>query len=174
MSGSTRSVPPPIRPGPGRRRDRAAPLALLLASIAVPASAVRAQEPVVAYQIVNASAIPASLTGRPGNAEAGRRLYFDSGLTGCSGCHGSPGGPGDVSEPGRADAPKLDGLANRLSPGEIRLWLVAPGVLSPGTAMPAFYAVGQRDDPQDPRYGEPLLTASQIEDLVAYLVEAGR
>ena len=137
---------------------------LLCAALAAPAGA---QDRVVAYQIVDASEIPASLTGRSGDATAGRGLYFDQ-RTGCSGCHGSPGGPQS------AEAPRLDGVAARMSPGEIRLWLVAPDVRAPGTRMPAYYALGQRSDPNDPRYGEPALTASEIEDLVAFLQRVGR
>ena len=37
------------------------------------------------------------------------------------------------------------------------------------TAMPAFYAAGQRDGADDPLYGGPALTAMEVEDLVAYL-----
>lgn len=158
-------------PGPSRRARRALrACAVFLVCLAAPG---RAQEPVVGYAILNGGSIPASLSGRKGNAVAGRTLYSDADRAGCSGCHGSPDGPGAPS-PGAPPAPKLDRVATRLSEGEIRLWLVAPEVLSPGTAMPAYYAVGQRDDPSDPRFGEPRLTASEIEDLVAYLLKAGR
>ncbi len=130
-------------------------------------------ERVVAYQIVNANAIPASLTGRSGDAEAGRQLYFDRERTGCSGCHGSPGGPGaEVGQDGEG-APKLDRVAVRLDEGTIRLWIVAPDALRPETQMPAYYQVGQRTDPTDPRFGEPRLSAAEIEDIVAYLLKAG-
>jgi hypothetical protein len=44
-------------------------------------------------------------------------------------------------------------------------------VIDPETRMPAYYALGQRMDPADPRFGEPLLTAAEIEDLVAYLMQ---
>lgn len=145
--------------------------ALLAQSLALSAAIGNAKaEDVVAYDIVDAREVPDSLTGRPGDPEAGRKLYFDRQLTRCSGCHGSPGGPGAQADPGAAGAPALAGVARRLSEGAIRLWLVAPQVIEPGTRMPGYYAVGQRDDPADPRYGEPLLTAGEIEDLVAYLM----
>ena len=163
-----RRFPPPH--GLARPAIAAAALAVTLAA-AVPTVA---GGEVVAYSIVDAREVPDSLTGRPGDPEAGRKLYFDRQLTRCSGCHGSPGGPGaqaDRSAGGSADgAPPLDGVAKRISEGAIRLWLVAPQVIEPGTRMPGYYAVGQRDDPADPRYGEPLLTAAEIEDLVAYLM----
>jgi L-cysteine S-thiosulfotransferase len=148
---------------------------LLVLTIAGPSGAT---DRVVAYSVVDARAIPDSLTGQAGDPQAGRALYLDEKLARCAGCHGVPddataprtevqagGGPA-----GRApEAPPLDDVGQRLGQGAIRLWLVAPQVVRPGTAMPAFYAIGQRDDPADPRFGEPLLTASEIEDLVAYL-----
>jgi len=126
-------------------------------------------ERVVAYTILNARSIPARLTDRPGNPERGRQLFFDRQRTGCSGCHGSPGGPGAEATPDSEDAPDLAGLARRMEIGTARLWLVAPAVLAPETEMPAFYAIAQRTDPNDPRYGEPRLSAEEIEDILAYL-----
>lgn len=151
-------------------RSRAGVVAAVALALVVPLGAVG--QSTVAYEIVNAREIPASLTGRPGDPEAGRRLYFDRQLTRCAACHGSPRRPGEQADPAAESAPSLVGLSRRLSEGEIRLWLVAPEVLSPGTTMPAYYALGQRDDPADPRFGEPLLTAQEIEDLVAFLVRS--
>lgn len=125
---------------------------------------------VVPYEIVNARSIPTSLTGGPGNAELGRRLFFDRDMTGCSGCHGSPGGPAAQLNRDTANAPSLKGVARRLGEGTLRLWLVAPGLLNANTAMPAYYEIGQRDDPLDPRFGEPRLSAAEIEALIAYLL----
>ena len=135
--------------------------------------ATAAADRVVSYRIVDAREIPDSLTGVPGDAEAGRQLYFDRTLTGCSGCHGSPSGPGAEADPDQERAPSLSKLAKRMTPGAARLWLVAPSVLRPGTSMPAYYAVGQRNDPKDPRYGEPILSAQEIENILAYLMRQG-
>ena len=146
-------------------------LVFVFALLAAPLSADE-PERVVAYQIINASEIPASLTGRTGDAEAGRKLFFDRELTGCSGCHGSPSGPGAEVDARAGAAPKLDRLAARMSEGTIRLWLVAPDVLRPGTEMPGFYSLGQRTDPNDPRFAEPFLSAAEVEDIVAYLLQA--
>ena len=126
-------------------------------------------ERVVAYEIVNGREIPANLTGAIADSEAGRALYFDRELTGCSGCHGSPGGPGAQPDTKDQVAPSLEGLASRMSEGAMRIWLVAPEVLNPETAMPSYYQVGQRTDPKDPRFGEPSLSAQEIENLIAYL-----
>ncbi len=110
---------------------------------------VQADTPQIApYTITNARAIEHSLTGHPGDAERGARLFAEAG---CAGCHAGGAGAG-------------------LSPGEIRLWIVAPRVRAPRTAMPAYHVAGQRRAPEDPLYNGPRLTAGEVEDLVAYLV----
>ena len=124
----------------------------------------RAAEPVVAYTITNGSEITGSLTGVPGDATRGRALYGGEARAGCPACHGMPGAAGEA-----ASAPDLAGVGGRLSAGAIRLWIVAPVAIDPETAMPAYYAAGQRDGANDPLYGGPALTAAEIEDLVAYL-----
>lgn len=124
---------------------------------------------VLPYVIENAREIPESLTGQVGDAERGRQLYFNRERSGCSGCHGSPGGPGAELSAEDSGAPSLTGVASRMSSGTLRLWIVAPQVLNPDTSMPSYYTAGQRDNPNDPRFGEPRFSARQIEDLVAYL-----
>ena len=131
---------------------------LSFALMVLSASAIAEEPRVVAYTIIDAAEIPASLTAEQGDPGRGRTLYHDKELTGCAGCHETP------------SAPRLTDVADRLSEGALRLWLVAPGLLVPGTEMPAYYALGQRDDPEDPRYGEPRLSAAEIEDLVAFLM----
>lgn len=127
---------------------------------------VRASEPIVAYTITDAAEIRESLTGAPGDPARGRDLYVSEPRAGCPACHGIPGSPG-----GAPQGPDLAGIGTRLGPGAIRLWIVAPEVPKPDTAMPAFYAAGQRRGADDPLYGGPALTAGEIEDLVAYLAE---
>ncbi|MEM7212423.1 MAG: c-type cytochrome [Pseudomonadota bacterium] len=142
----------------------------ILAVFAMLCSQVMADDRVVAYEIVNGRSIPKSLTANPGDPEIGRRLYFDREITGCSGCHGSPGGPGAQPNADASNAPQLAGVADRMDEGVLRLWLVAPQVMDPETSMPAYYAVGQRSDENDPLYGSTRLSAAEIEALVAYLM----
>ncbi|MEM9046882.1 MAG: c-type cytochrome [Pseudomonadota bacterium] len=123
---------------------------------------------VVPYTITDGRRIDASLTGQIGDWQLGRRLYFDRELTGCSTCHGSPAGPGAETRQD-VQAPNLEGIASRLSNGEIRLWIAAPIAINPDTEMPAYYLPGQRTNPDAPIINGPRLTAPQIEDLVAYL-----
>jgi L-cysteine S-thiosulfotransferase len=140
----------------------------LMAVIAVAAGSGRAAEPVVAYTVTDGSEIGASLTGAPGDAARGRALYGGEARAGCPACHGAPGAAGET-----ASAPNLAGVGGRLSAGAIRLWIVAPAAIAEDTAMPAFYAAGQRGGADDPLYGGPALTAAEIEDLVAYLAAPG-
>lgn len=133
-----------------------------------PETAPRA-EAVVAYRVVDGREIPDSLTGQPGDADAGRGLYFDLERAGCSGCHGSPGGPGAQATVGAVPAPDLAGVGARLSTGQIRLWIVAPRALNADSVMPAYYLAGQRQGAHDPLFGGPRLTAPEVENLVAYL-----
>ncbi|HUF87228.1 MAG TPA: cytochrome c [Thermohalobaculum sp.] len=144
----------------------------LLAAALAPVAAAPAGEAVVPYTIVDGRAIPASLTGAPGDAERGRALYAGDPRTGCPACHGTPGMRRDGPQ-AAPPAPDLAGIGGRLDAGEIRLWLVAPEVLAESTSMPAYYAAGQRTDAGDPLYGGPRLTAAEIEDLVAYLAGLG-
>jgi len=129
----------------------------------------RAAGPVVAYTIVDGRVIPQRLTGAPGDAARGRAVYAGALRAGCPDCHGIPGGPAGERQAMKTDGPDLAGIGARLSPGEIRLWIVAPAVLREATKMPAYYAAGQRREADDPLYGGPELTAAEIEDLVAYL-----
>ena len=139
-----------------------------VAVIVMLAGSGRAAEPVVAYTIANGSEITASLTGAPGDAARGRALYGGEARAGCPVCHGVPGAAGEA-----ASAPDLAGVGGRLSAGAIRLWVAAPVAIDPETAMPAFYAAGQRGEAEDPLYGGPALTAAEIEHLVAYLTALG-
>lgn len=147
-----------------------AAIVVLLSGIA---AAAQAAEPVVAYRITNAAEITESLTGAPGDPARGSILFTEEPRAGCTACHGAPGAPGGDDDPKLEAAPPLVGVGARLSEGSLRLWIVAPEVILPGTAMPGYYAPGQRQDADDPLYGGPALTAAEIEDLVAYLASLG-
>ena len=141
-------------------------LAALAAATALAGAPAAAADPIVAYTIVDAGAIPESLTGARGDPERGEALFAHDPRAACAACHGMPGAGG-------ATASDLAGVGGRLTAGEIRLWIVAPEVLEPETEMPAYYAAGQRTGAADRLYGGPTLTASAIEDLVAYLAGLG-
>lgn len=66
-------------------------------------------------------------------------------------------------------APDLRSSA-RLSEGEIRQRLVDPSKANPDTIMPAYFKTEGLTRVAPSLRGKTLLTAAQIEDIVAYLV----
>ena len=117
------------------------------------------------YAVVG-DAIPASLTGTPGDVARGRALVVERSST-CILCHSGPFPEqrfqGDV-------APSLAGTGKRWSEGEIRLRLVDASRLNAATIMPSYYRIDGLDRVGRAWQGKPILTAEQIEDIVAYLV----
>ncbi|HEX6958201.1 MAG TPA: sulfur oxidation c-type cytochrome SoxX [Ferrovibrio sp.] len=143
--------------------------AISAAFLAQPARAQegKVNEPgLVSYEIKDYQ-IPKSLTGKPGDPAQGRKWAITSGTGNCVICHRLPIPEVDfrIGNIG----PDLTHVGARLSPGEIRLRIVNPKVVNEDTIMPAYYRVSglTRVDPK--RAGKPMLTAEQVEDLVAYL-----
>jgi sulfur-oxidizing protein SoxX len=66
--------------------------------------------------------------------------------------------------------PPLDGVGSRYTAGELRLRLVDPKAINPHTVMPAYYKVEGLYRVLDRYQGQALLTAQEIEDIVAYLL----
>jgi sulfur-oxidizing protein SoxX len=115
--------------------------------------------------VVVGDAIPDSLTGMPGDATRGRALVPDRTST-CILCHSGPFPEarfqGDL-------APSLAGAGGRWSEGQLRLRLVDASRLNPATIMPSYYRVDGLDRVGPAWRGKPILSAEQIEDMVAYL-----
>ena len=154
------------KPGSARSRQRpsadglAAGLALL-ASAAVVAQG----EELLPYAIVG-DAIPAALTGTAGDPVRGRAIVLDRRLGACLLCHT---GPFPEEKFQGTLAPDLTAAGSRWSEGELRLRLVDPTRLNPDTIMPAYYRVERLTHVGHAWRGKPILTAEQIEDVVAFL-----
>ncbi len=115
--------------------------------------------------VVVGDAIPASLTGAPGDASRGRALIRERTST-CILCHSGP----FSEEKFQGDlAPSLVGAGRRWSEGQLRLRLVDASRLNPATIMPSYYRVDGLDRVGATWRGKPILSAEQIEDMVAYL-----
>jgi sulfur-oxidizing protein SoxX len=116
------------------------------------------------YAVVG-DAIPASLTGEAGDAARGRALVVERSST-CVLCHSGPfpeqRSQGDV-------APSLAGAGGRWSEGELRLRLVDASRLNAATIMPSYYRVDGLNRVGPSWRDKPILSAGQIEDIVAYL-----
>jgi sulfur-oxidizing protein SoxX len=139
----------------------------LLVSINLPIMLVTgaSAEELVKYKIKN-FAIRSSLTGKPGNPENGKEVAINRQLGNCLACHVMP-----VNEPFQGNVgPPLNGVGSRYSEGQLRLRIVNPKVLNPMTIMPAFYRVDGLHRVEKKFQGEPILTAQQVEDVVAYLM----
>ncbi len=115
--------------------------------------------------VVIGDGIPASLTGKAGDATQGRALVVNRSST-CILCHSGPfpeqAFQGDL-------APSLDGVGGRWSEGQLRLRLVDASRLNPATIMPSYYRVEGLERVGATWRDKPILSASQIEDIVAYL-----
>lgn len=116
------------------------------------------------YAIVG-DAIPERLTATPGDVARGRELVVERSST-CILCHSGPFPElkfqGDL-------APNLAGSGSRWSEGQLRLRLVDASHLNAATIMPSYYRVEGLDRVGPSWRSKPILSAEQIEDIVAYL-----
>lgn len=136
---------------------------LLVALLLLAATAVASG---VAPFVVAGDAIEAPLGGHAGNPARGEAVVRNREGANCLICHAIPGTAerfmGDIG-------PSLAGVADRLSPGQVRLRLVDPTMLNPNAVMPAYHRT-EGLVRVEPRFaGRPVLGAQEIEDVVAYL-----
>jgi sulfur-oxidizing protein SoxX len=136
-------------------------LALTLAML--PAAA--AQEGLKAFAIVG-DAIPASLTEATGDPARGRAIVVNRQVGLCLLCHAGPF-PGEPLQ--GTLAPDLNGVGSRWSEGQLRLRLVDAARLNPRTIMPPYYRIDGLNRVTPSLRGKPVLSAEQIEDVVAFL-----
>ena len=116
--------------------------------------------------VVVGDSIPASLTGAAGDPARGRAIVLDRRLGACLLCHTGP----FTEERFRGTlAPDLSGAGSRWSAGQLRLRLVDASRLNPSTIMPPYYRVDGLARIGNSWTGKPMLTAEQIEDVVAFL-----
>jgi sulfur-oxidizing protein SoxX len=122
--------------------------------------------PLPAQVTVVGDAIPAPLTGHKGDATRGRAIVVDRQVGLCLLCHSGPFP--DVRFQGTL-APDLRGAGARWSEGQLRLRIVDAGRLNPDTIMPPYYRIDGLERVAARFRGKPVLTAEQIEDVVAFL-----
>ena len=119
--------------------------------------------------------IETSLSGAPGDAEAGAKVMTTRGLGNCVACHKVDAL--DAAFQGEV-GPPLNGVGGYRSEAELRGIVANAKMTFEGTVMPAFYKTSGFIRPGDGYTGkgaaeedlEPQLTAQQIEDVVAYLM----
>jgi sulfur-oxidizing protein SoxX len=113
--------------------------------------------------------LPEPLTAQPGDAARGKAVAVNSDLGNCLICHQISmqevpvGAAGDIGPP-------LDGVGARLSAAELRQRIVDPRQIAPETIMPAYHATNGLVRVASQYAGQPILSAQQVEDLIAYLL----
>jgi sulfur-oxidizing protein SoxX len=127
---------------------------------------VAAAEGLRPFRVVG-DAIPQSLTGEPGNPERGRAIVVNRQVGLCLLCHTGPFP--DQRFQGTL-APDLGGAGARSSEGQLRLRIVDASQLKPDTIMPPYYRIDGLTRVAPAFQGKPILTAEQIEDVVAFLM----
>lgn len=155
------------KPGFARSRPKPSAEAILggVAAVLLAAHTAGADEPLRPYQIVG-DAIPESLTGTRGDPAPGRAIVLDRRRGACLLCHT---GPFPEERFQGTLAPDLSGVGTRWSAGQLRLRLVDATRLNPETIMPSYYRVDGLTRVGSTWAGKPILTAEQIEDVVAFL-----
>jgi L-cysteine S-thiosulfotransferase len=112
-------------------------------------------------------AIPASLTGSGGDPVRGREIVVNRQVGLCLLCHS---GPFPEQKFQGTLAPDLQGSGARSSEGQLRLRIVDASRIKPDTIMPPYYRVDGLERVAPSFQGKPILTAEQIEDVIAFLL----
>lgn len=110
--------------------------------------------------------LPVPLAEAPGDATRGRAIVASRQTGLCLLCHRAP-----IAEERFQGTigPDLDGIGSRLNTGQIRLRLVDPARVNPQSLMPAYLRREGFVRVAPAFRGKPVLSAEQIEDVVAYL-----
>jgi len=113
-------------------------------------------------------AISTPLTSKPGDPVAGKEAFANRKLGNCLACHANS----DMSDQlfhGEV-GPSLDGAGTRWQPEMLRTIVVnAKAVFADQTVMPGFYSLDVGENVRKDLVGKTILTAQQVEDIVAYL-----
>ena len=110
-----------------------------------------------------------SLTGKPGDAAAGKKTFVGRKLGNCLACHVNKD-TSDQQFHGEV-GPPLDGVAERHEPAALRAIIVnSKVVFGDQTLMPAFYREAGLNRVGKKFKGKTILSAQQVEDVLAYLL----
>ena len=137
----------------------------LVTAIAFPISAEDVKPIMVAY---SDGTVEQSLTGQAGDPEMGRKAFMDRKLGNCLACHENADMP---EQPFHGEVgPILDGVGNRWTEAELRGIVSNAKEMFPDTIMPGFYVDAGFNRTLEDFDGKSVLTAQQVEDIVAYLI----
>ena len=113
-------------------------------------------------------AVQTSLTGVAGDAVNGRKVFANRKQGNCLACH-TNSDQSEQSFHGEV-GPPLDGVADRWADAELRGIVTNAKMMFEDTIMPAFYVDTGYTRPLEKFDGKSILTAQQVEDVVAYLL----
>jgi sulfur-oxidizing protein SoxX len=122
-------------------------------------------EPPVHYTVVGEE-IPVPLTTEPAVGARGRSVMAGRDAN-CLLCHSLA--DADARFTGNL-APALDGVGARLAAGQLRLRIVDSSRLNRETIMPSYYRTEGLERVAQAWRDRPILTAQQVEDVVAYML----
>ncbi|MBW3098392.1 sulfur oxidation c-type cytochrome SoxX [Pseudohoeflea sp. DP4N28-3] len=143
----------------------AAPLILSPALTATPAFA--AEVPPDDVEFAD-EGVMSSLTGKPGDPSVGAEVFASRKQGNCLACHAN----GDLAElPFHGNVgPPLDGVADRYEEPFLRAIVAdAKQIFTEETVMPGFYTLKVGHDVAEQFKGKTILSAQEVEDVVAYL-----
>lgn len=117
--------------------------------------------------VFEGDAVPAPLSASPADATRGKAVFVQRERGHCILCHALP--DPDVRFAGNV-GPALAGVGVRLSAAQLRGRIVDPTRHDPDTAMPAYFRTGNLNRVARPYAGRTVLSAQDVEDVVAYLL----
>ena len=116
----------------------------------------------------DSSQVMTSISGKAGDAVAGRKLFSNRKLGNCLACHVNS----DMKEHSFHGevGPSLDGVAERYKAAELRAIVIdSKKALNEDTIMPGFYSLNLGVRVAGKFKDKTVLNAQQVEDVVAYL-----
>ncbi len=116
--------------------------------------------------MIDGDTIPAPLSDTVSSSEVGETVFVDRDQGHCVLCHQIDGL--DAEFQGNV-GPDLSTVGDRLTAAQIRLRLVDLQSLMPDTVMPSYYRLHDLNQVQAQFQGQTILSAEQIDHLVAYL-----
>ena len=120
--------------------------------------------------VVENFAIAEPLAGEAGDPERGKSVMIDRDLGNCLGCHEVP----IDAEFFGTTGPALAGVRDRLTLAQLRLRLVDSKQINPMSMMPSYYETEGLHRVQKKFEGRTVLSAQQIEDVIAFLATLRR
>ena len=124
-------------------------------------------------------AIEKPLAGRRGDPERGVRSVVSPRRGHCIACHEIPSLKDRIHPDERGSrrrfgyhgtvGPSLEGVAGRYTEGELRLLIVDPAAALPTAIKPAYHRVEGLYGVDAACAGKPILSAGEVEDIVAFL-----